>query len=493
MANRSTRSARPVLRLEVLEAREVPAVLIQVDYTYDTGFFANNPQARATVERVAAELGASISADLAAIVPGAGNTWTATFHNPTTGAMQSLTDPTVGANALRVFVGARPLGGAEAGFATTTGFTASGSAGWVDLVETRGWAGFAPWGGSIAFDSTQNWHFGQTTDGLDANELDFYSVAAHELGHVLGLGTSSQWQDLSRGGAFHGSNAVAVYGGPVPLSRDGIHWAGAQAASLAPSMALGQRVGWSALDAAALRDLGWTAGGSGGGDGAPAAPPGMILFGVAGANGVIGQYAYYQGMVFPTGQQFVPFPGLGGALRQTFGDFDGDGVFDVAIATPGRVGAMAIVSGQDGRVIGGPRLAHGSVTVLFAADMDGDGRPELITGEAGPGGPAVYVYSVVGGAVLPYGAVSAHGEPGRAAMHVADGDVDRTGFDDTLTKDDANRDDDVSATAVYTVSAEPTQKKCTCGGCQVLAQMADTDESTDTAWEDDLMTTVRVA
>src|SRR5215218_7217450 len=100
MANRSTRPARPVLRLEVLEAREVPAVLIQVDYTYDTGFFANNPEARATMERVASELGGSISANLAAIAPGAGNTWTASFYNPATGALQSLANPTVDANTI---------------------------------------------------------------------------------------------------------------------------------------------------------------------------------------------------------------------------------------------------------------------------------------------------------------------------------------------------------------------------------------------------------
>ena len=39
-------------RLEVLEAREVPAVLLQIDYSYDTGFFKNNADARAVMERV---------------------------------------------------------------------------------------------------------------------------------------------------------------------------------------------------------------------------------------------------------------------------------------------------------------------------------------------------------------------------------------------------------------------------------------------------------
>ena len=43
-------SCRPALRLEALEDREVPAVLIQVDYSLDSsGFFANNPAARECV------------------------------------------------------------------------------------------------------------------------------------------------------------------------------------------------------------------------------------------------------------------------------------------------------------------------------------------------------------------------------------------------------------------------------------------------------------
>lgn len=502
MANRSIRpTRRPVLRLEVLEAREVPAVLIQVDYTYDTGFFANNPEARATMERVASELGGSISANLAAIAPTPGNTWTASFYNPATGALQSLINPTVGADTIRVFVGARPLGGGEAGFATTTGFSAAGSAAWVDLVQTRSWSGFAPWGGSIAFDSTQRWHFGQTTSGLDGNELDFYSVAIHEVGHVLGLGTSKQWQQLTQGGAFRGANATAVYGGPVPVSSDGLHWAvdraAGEAVSLDPSVALGQRVGWSALDAAALRDLGWAPGGGAGG--ATGTPPGLILFAMAGANAVIGQYAFYAGMVFPTGRLFLPFPGYAGTLQQTFGDFNGDGVFDVAISTPGAVSLIAVVSGLDGRVIGAPRTAHGTVAALFAADADGDGRAELITGELiPPGVGAIYAYSVAGGSVLPYGAVSAYGEPGRAALHVHDGDHAHEG--DALAPDDTDAHDraaelpaapqdeadDQLAPIAIAGDQPPT-------GGEVVVQQTASEEATERdLWEDDLLSGVRI-
>jgi hypothetical protein len=107
MWNWLTRSERrrphrtaPVLRLESLESREVPAILIQLDYTYDTGFFKNNPAAQAVMQRVAAELGNSISANLSAIAPSGVNSWTASFFNPATGAQVNLPNVVVGADTI---------------------------------------------------------------------------------------------------------------------------------------------------------------------------------------------------------------------------------------------------------------------------------------------------------------------------------------------------------------------------------------------------------
>ena len=53
---------------------------------------------------------------------------------------------------------------------------------------------FGPWGGSVAFTPDAEWHFGSEAPPPD--RLDFRSAAIHELGHILGLGTSPSWERL---------------------------------------------------------------------------------------------------------------------------------------------------------------------------------------------------------------------------------------------------------------------------------------------------------
>src|SRR5690606_8940405 len=84
-------------------------------------------------------------------------------------------------------------------------------------VATRGETGadatdFGPWGGAITFDAAINidsesfdWHFGETTAGLDDTKYDFLSVAVHELAHLLGFGTAESWQNLLVPGAVSGT------------------------------------------------------------------------------------------------------------------------------------------------------------------------------------------------------------------------------------------------------------------------------------------------
>ena len=275
---RPVRRAFPGIRtiLEAMESRLLPAVSIALDYSFDAnGFFSS--QARRDMMKLAADtMVASFSDSLAAIAPnpGAGNSWTAVFPDPVSGATRSLTNLAVPANTLIIYVGGGALPGlAEAGEGSTGGFSGSGNSAWLDTLSARGKAGalatpptsFGPWGGSIRFDNSggTNWYFGQRLAGLGPSQTDFLSIAEHEIGHVLGLGTSGSWDARVSGGFFNGPTAVAANGGlSVPVNATGDHWAqsvhsnGGQAL-MDPVLTNGTRALVTSLDIAALRDIGW--------------------------------------------------------------------------------------------------------------------------------------------------------------------------------------------------------------------------------------------
>src|SRR2546423_6302968 len=83
------------LALEWLEAREVPALTIQLDYSFDTSGFFNDPSRRAVLQQAANDIGSQLTTPLSAILPGGGNTWSASFFNPSTGQQVSLDNPAV--------------------------------------------------------------------------------------------------------------------------------------------------------------------------------------------------------------------------------------------------------------------------------------------------------------------------------------------------------------------------------------------------------------
>src|SRR5262249_43474569 len=118
------------------------------------------------------------------------------------------------------------------------------------------------------------WSFVGTSGTPPAGQLDFLSLAEHELGHVLGIGGSSGWQAdvVASNDTFIGPHAEASYGGPVPLNPSGqngepadTHW-GSSVTSFGqvPAMSVnlyypGQRREFMPLDWAGLQDIGWHA------------------------------------------------------------------------------------------------------------------------------------------------------------------------------------------------------------------------------------------
>lgn len=299
----------------------------------------------------------------------------------------------VGANEYIVYVGA---------FAFDSGTTSNAKGGW-DSNDRRNSAGragaeFNTWGGRIYFNTAKTWYAGQNpglnpTDdygvqdsnkspsfdsgadnwdwstssdswkGFDLRTIDssalgmrdLYATAVHELMHALGA-TSSAIEDyvgVDSDGDFVGASVLATYGGPAPGS--GGHFAENTQSTvwdsdgiisetvLDPNSLAGVRKYFTDLDAALLRDLGYT-----------------VLEGFAegdfNTDGVVdaGDYLAWRGSF---GQQ-VASPG-GGA------DANGDGVVNAADFTIWRDAYVRSAPGGASSAAPEPNAA----VVLFSAAL----------------------------------------------------------------------------------------------------------------------------
>ncbi|QDU18854.1 VCBS repeat-containing protein [Urbifossiella limnaea] len=438
------------LKLEGLEARECPAVVFQIDYSFDTNGFFNDPGRRAVLQSAADAIGAHLDANLPALVPGGGNTWAARFFNPATGGEVQIPNLAVGANTIVIYAGGRNLEGAEAGEGGYGGYSAGGSQAWFDSI--RGRAGFGLWGGALSFDTVgTNWYFGGGISGIGANQLDFYSTAVHELTHVLGIGTSPQWNSLTAGGAFVGPTATAVLGGPVPLSADGDHWAEGitvrgDVVSMDPYASLGRRVELSALDFAGLKDLGWTVSDVAGVPGAASSFTPPVSVGGGGTPVVLtgatdGTAQIYtlnsDDTLVAAGAPSTPFGGWTGVIRSVVGDFNGDGTKDYAFATgAGTAGTVRVYDGKTGAdLVGRTTVLDGFAGGLFlaAGDVDRDGRDELALSADAGGGTRVVLFRVYGGRLTVAADFLAFGDASfRGGSRVAMADVNRDGAADLV-------------------------------------------------------------
>lgn len=272
----------------------VQAIEFHFDYRYNSYGLFDDPAARGTLE-AAGDTFEVLLDDLSSISPGGLNTWTAKFPNPTTGHEANVRDLVVPANTLTIFVGGRDLEDGTLGKGGFGGFSASGTSDWLDRVFGRGegvqadvigpWAHeFGPWGGAISFDThldngqPRNWHTDVETDPA-RHTTDLFSVAVHELGHVLGIVSGlellqpTSFINLVHDGYFQGPKVMELNRGePVRLAPDQAHWEAetrsppydpnGPIAAMDPTIVsvngYATRRHFTPLDFAALDDLGWT-------------------------------------------------------------------------------------------------------------------------------------------------------------------------------------------------------------------------------------------
>ena len=342
-ARRATR-----LVVEALEDRLAPSITIQIDYSHDSNnFFVGHADRQAILQMAVNNLMSRLSDSLEAIVPNvsAGDTWTADFTDPGSGNVDSLSNPTIPANTIIIYAGGRNLGGGgELGIGGPGGYNASGfDQAWFDTVQGRGKAGalgadssqtaFAPWGGSVAFDTSfSGWYFGADPSLIGSNQIDFLSAAEHEIAHVLGFGTSNAFTNRVSGSFFTGPAASQEYGSYVPTDAAGAqaqHWADGTLdhgmhCTMDPIFDYGQREAFTPLDFAGLQDIGWNV----------LPPPLQVGSGpYSSVVGVTAGGAWWAGVGTGsnfTNQQWSSWYAGAGWQDVVKGDFTGKGLMDIA-------------------------------------------------------------------------------------------------------------------------------------------------------------------
>lgn len=226
---------KSLLLLSLVISQSLAALTIKIDYSLDSGNFFNTSEKKEAIEAVAKFYGSLIKDHLQRINQAdfRGCSWYIKVEHPTTGVVVTIPNLIVPEDTIIVYVGGQILGGYTVGQGGPGGFGASGNNAWFDHIRGRGNAAaesktpalctdFAPWGGSIAFDTETDWNF-SLSENLE--NLDFIQVALHEMGHVLGIGTANSWKNLkSSTGTFLGPASVYSYGSAPPLDSYGAHF-----------------------------------------------------------------------------------------------------------------------------------------------------------------------------------------------------------------------------------------------------------------------------
>ncbi|MBC6481390.1 MAG: hypothetical protein GDA56_30200 [Hormoscilla sp. GM7CHS1pb] len=229
---------------------------IEFDYRFDSRGFFDDPARRAALE-AAADIWEGFIQDEFPNVP-AGIKFT--VRNPSVSGGETRIVLNSEIDDLLIFVDVHPLPGSTLAEARPDGFDAVGT---VFSNRIRG-SDFQPWVGSLVFDPDANWFFDSTpnTDGdIPSRQMDFISIALHEIGHILGIGTAGIFRKIGAGRAFYGPNALNVNEGqPIPLERDLFHVQEGflnDTVSLDPTITNGIRTLPSQVDLALLADIGY--------------------------------------------------------------------------------------------------------------------------------------------------------------------------------------------------------------------------------------------
>lgn len=307
------------LVLALILAALLPARALSISLVYQDPadpFF--NSQARAALDRAAADVSTAITTTLAALnqrtFTGTSGTtavsaaWTLSYYDPNTGASTVVDTFDFAPDEFRIYVGRRALPSGVGGIGgvggyglglTPTGDPSGLTPAVADLetisnsATTRGGpvrataTGTLPYGeastpftlqmgyaiGSLSLTTDANWHFDHLTLPA-ANQMDFYSVALHEILHTVGFGTGDTWHALAAGPDWLGSHVASLLGtGTDVLSENSDHiregltgiplidgqWATGltQEALMGPTITLGTRKHLTDLDLAFLQDTGW--------------------------------------------------------------------------------------------------------------------------------------------------------------------------------------------------------------------------------------------
>lgn len=243
------------------------AISITWDYTCDSdGFFTS--QRRAVLEAVASVF-SNYEIDRPALAPTGGNQWSWNFNDPSGSGAVEILNPSVGAGELVIYVGAKDLGAGTLGLGGNVGWGASGSGTWIQsLQNTNTESAYQPFGGTLSLNTTVFWYDGLSST-VPAGQFDFFTIALHEVGHVLGVGLYDYvdawdlWVNTGNN-TFFGSRASEIYGSAVPLSST---WSHIQSGTtyegltpvMVPTISAGVRREWTAVEFGILEDLGYVA------------------------------------------------------------------------------------------------------------------------------------------------------------------------------------------------------------------------------------------